>query len=102
MNWLTRLRRRPRLDQDLDEEIAFHKAMRAGDPDAPAFGSEVRIKECIRDMWTFAWAEQALPISRHLLPCAGCAVIQHSLRLRFFRWRLASAQAWPSFRWRTI
>jgi putative ABC transport system permease protein len=60
MNWLTRLRRRPRLDQDLDEEIAFHKAMRAGDHDAPAFGSEVRIKECIRDMWTFAWAEQAL------------------------------------------
>jgi predicted permease len=63
---LTALIRRRRLDRDLDEELAFHLAMReadyrergAGDADARdaarrRFGSLAYLKEQCRDMWTF-------------------------------------------------
>src|SRR3954449_4759298 len=63
---LIALVRRRRLDRDLDEELAFHLAMREADyrdagasqDDARAaarrrFGSVAYLKEQCRDMWTF-------------------------------------------------
>ena len=57
---------RRRLDRDLDEELAFHLAMRArkygDDPAAHAaarrqFGNPTRIRETCRELWTFAVLE---------------------------------------------
>jgi len=57
---------RRRLDRDLDDELAFHLAMRAqqqgGDPAAHAaarrqFGNLARIRETCRALWTFAILE---------------------------------------------
>ena len=51
------------LDRDLDEELAFHLAMRArkygGDPEAHRaarrqFGNATRIRDTCRELWTFA------------------------------------------------
>lgn len=63
---LVALVRRRRLDRDLNEELAFHLAMRAadhvqtgaGEQDAQRaarkqFGNVTTIKEQTRDMWTF-------------------------------------------------
>lgn len=57
MTWWTRLRRRRRLDRDLTDELAFHRAMRAGDTSAPSFGNETQIRETTRDLWRFQWLE---------------------------------------------
>lgn len=57
MNWWLRLRLRKRLDQDLGDEIAFHRQMRSSDQDAPRFGNETRIREQVRELWTFGWLE---------------------------------------------
>ncbi|HWE00526.1 MAG TPA: ABC transporter permease, partial [Bryobacteraceae bacterium] len=49
------LLRRRELDRDLADEIAFHLEMkkeRGGDP-LPAFGNPVRVKEDLRDLWSF-------------------------------------------------
>src|SRR5258707_9334228 len=67
---LKALFRRRRLDRDLDEEIAFHKAMRAqrgreaGSEHEEAetlarrrFGNATRFKEACRELWTFASLE---------------------------------------------
>src|SRR5271157_2716016 len=57
---------RRKLDRDLDEELAFHLAVRApkyGDgPAAQAaarrqFGNTTHIRESCRELWTFAWLE---------------------------------------------
>lgn len=57
---------RRRLDRDLDEELAFHLAMRAqkygGDPAAHTaaarqFGNATSIRERCRELWTFATLE---------------------------------------------
>ncbi|MGJ5820248.1 ADOP family duplicated permease [Paludibaculum fermentans] len=57
---------RRRLERDLDEELAFHHAMRAEqcgeDPAARAaarrqFGNATRIRETCRDLWTFPTGE---------------------------------------------
>ena len=57
---------RRRLDRDLDEELAFHLAMRApkyGDDPAAhraarrQFGNPARIRETCRELWTFATLE---------------------------------------------
>jgi len=57
---------RRRLDRDLDDELAFHLAMRAdnlgGDPGANAaaqrqFGNATRIRETCRELWMFATVE---------------------------------------------
>ena len=57
---------RRRLDRDLEEELAFHLAMRAqkygDDPAANAaarrqFGNPTRIRERCRELWTFAALE---------------------------------------------
>jgi predicted permease len=54
---------RRRMDRDLDDELAFHLAMRAEQygGDAPArakasrqFGNATRIRETCRELWTFA------------------------------------------------
>jgi hypothetical protein len=60
MNWWLRLRRRKRLEQDLGDEIAFHKEMRASDQDAPLLGNETLIREQMRDLWIFGWFESAV------------------------------------------
>ena len=67
MTWWSRLRKRRRLDQDLEDELAFHRAMRARDSDPPAFGNATQIKESIRDMWTFGWLETLLADLRSAL-----------------------------------
>ena len=53
MTWWTRVRRRRQLEQDLTDEIAFHRAMRADDAHAPSFGNETQIRETTRDLWRF-------------------------------------------------
>ena len=77
---LTALVRRRRLDRDLDEELAFHLAMReadyqghgASEADARAaarrrFGSVAYLKEQCRDMWTFHPLETLLQDVRYAL-----------------------------------
>ncbi|HSW50641.1 MAG TPA: ABC transporter permease, partial [Bryobacteraceae bacterium] len=53
---------RDRLERDLQDELAFHLAMKSeklrGQSDARrAFGNAVGIKEACRDLWTFPWLE---------------------------------------------
>ncbi|HLJ15107.1 MAG TPA: ABC transporter permease [Bryobacteraceae bacterium] len=59
MNWWLRLRRRRRLEQDLGDEIAFHREMRSSDQDAALFGNETLIREQVRELWTLGWFESA-------------------------------------------
>ena len=49
------LRKRRQLERDLEEEIAFHVAMRGGD--TAGFGNPARVKEDLREMWTFPTLE---------------------------------------------
>jgi hypothetical protein len=72
LNRLRVLFRRGRLERDLDDELAFHLAMReeqvrhgGGRPEVePAtsrqFGSVLRVKEQSSDAWVFAWLESLL------------------------------------------
>jgi predicted permease len=47
--------RRRQLDRDLEDELAFHLAMRGGTPDARRrFGNVTLWKERTRELWTFA------------------------------------------------
>ena len=62
-----KLRKRRRLDQDLEDELSFHRAMRAHDADPPPFGSATQIKESMRDMWTFGWLEILVADLRYAL-----------------------------------
>ena len=69
MGRLTRLRlrlksllRRRQLEQDLDDELAFHLAMKAEKLGANymarrQFGNATRFREVCRDLWTFPWLE---------------------------------------------
>jgi len=77
MEWFTTswlrlkaLLKRRQLNRDLEDELAFHLALRqekdresgvvTTESEASAkkrFGNVVRIKEACRDMWTFAWLE---------------------------------------------
>jgi predicted permease len=72
------LKDRRRLDGDLAEELAFHRAMKAekyragGETEEDArhhaeraFGNATRTKETLRDAWTFAAAESAWRDIRH-------------------------------------
>jgi len=47
--------KRRQLEKDLADEIAFHVAMREGD--TRNFGNPTRVKEDLRDMWTFQGVE---------------------------------------------
>ncbi len=60
MNWWLRLRRRRALEKDLADEIAFHRHMRSRDEAPPPFGSETRIRERMRELWTFGSMETTL------------------------------------------
>ena len=80
MSWLTSAIRRlvallqgRRLERDLDDELAFHLAMRQeaqnrqGVPAKDAlnaslrhFGGVLRVKEQSRDAWVFRWLESVL------------------------------------------
>jgi predicted permease len=66
------LARRKQLDRDLDDELAFHLAMReqknrtAGTPADEAryaarrhFGNPTSLKEKTRELWTFSWIENS-------------------------------------------
>src|SRR4029079_11251490 len=77
---LIALFRRRRLERDLDDELAFHLAMREADyrhqgiADAEArdaarrrCGSVASLKEQCRDMWTFAPLETLLLDARYAL-----------------------------------
>jgi putative ABC transport system permease protein len=62
---LAALLRRNRLERDLDDELAFHLAMRRGDgapqSDTPLrFGNTLQVKEHTRDVWAFRWIETGL------------------------------------------
>ncbi len=59
LRWWLKLRKRRALDRELQQEIAFHREMRAHDDGAPPFGNERLIREEMREMWTFAWLETA-------------------------------------------
>ena len=57
---LNALRRRRKLDQDLEEELQFHLDMKAADTGAPSrrqFGNPTQFKEVLREMWTFPQLE---------------------------------------------
>ena len=66
---------RRRLDRDLEDELAFHLAMKAekstGDDAAFAarrrFGNVTRVKESCREAWTFAWLESVWQDVRYVL-----------------------------------
>lgn len=60
MNWFLKIRKRRRLERDLAEEIAFHRAMRAADSEAPHFGNELLIRENMRDQWLLPWLDTTL------------------------------------------
>src|SRR5262245_37354842 len=63
--WLARLRdwfRRDRLDEELQEELRFHRRMLERDS-GPAeagrrLGSELRAREASRDRWSWPWLDQ--------------------------------------------
>jgi predicted permease len=71
-NWVRvkMLWKRPQLDRDLDDEMAFHLSMRESKNRAAGlaaeearyaahrqFGNTMRVKERSREMWTFFWLE---------------------------------------------
>lgn len=67
MTWWTKLRRRRQLERDLTDELAFHRAMRAGDHGAPAFGNAAQIREATRDLWRFRFLETTWHDTRYAL-----------------------------------
>ena len=67
LRWWLKLRKRRALERELQQEIAFHREMRARDEEAPPFGNETRIREEMREMWTFVWLETAWHDVRYAL-----------------------------------
>jgi len=73
--WLTRVRdwlSRERLDAELDEELAFHRAMLERDGHTPAeaaraLGSTLRVKADARARWSVPWLERIGEDVRHAL-----------------------------------
>jgi putative ABC transport system permease protein len=65
MNFWLKLRRRRNLEQDLEEELAFHQAMRSAEAGHAPSGNRLRIKEDLRGMWTFVWLELLLQDIRY-------------------------------------
>ena len=64
MRWWLKIRKRRSLERDVQEEIAFHRAMRERDAAGPAtevprFGNETQIREEVYDMWSFVPIETA-------------------------------------------
>ena len=65
--WWFKLRKRGSLEQDLEDEIAFHRAMRARDVDPPPFGDPLHVKDGIRDLWTLGWLDALVADVRYAL-----------------------------------
>jgi putative ABC transport system permease protein len=64
------LMRRRQLEADLDDELAFHKAMRESNPAAEGtrrFGNVTRLKEQCREQWTFPILESIFDDVRYAL-----------------------------------
>ena len=64
------LMRRSQLEADLDDELAFHKAMRESNRTAEGtrrFGNVTRLKEQCREQWTFPFVESILDDVRYAL-----------------------------------
>ena len=57
--FLLKLRRRAKLERDLDAELAFHREMARRDGNAIPLGSGARIREASRDHWRFNAVEDA-------------------------------------------
>jgi putative ABC transport system permease protein len=60
VNWWLRVRRRRTLREDLSNELAFHREMRARDGDPPPFGNATAIQESMFDLWSFHTFETAV------------------------------------------
>src|SRR5688572_15473919 len=81
MEWLKSLElrikallRRRQLEADLDDELAFHKAMRESNRTAEGtrhFGNVTRLKEQCREQWTFPLLESIADDVRYALRRAG-------------------------------
>src|SRR5215475_10397781 len=70
------LMRRPQLEADLDDELAFHKAMRESNrtPEGTRrFGNVTRLKEQCREQWTFPLIESFVDDLRYALRRIGKA-----------------------------
>jgi putative ABC transport system permease protein len=65
--WWLKVTRRRSLEQDLADEIAFHRAMREGDVDPPPFGDPARVRDGIRDLWSLGWLDALLADARYAL-----------------------------------
>src|SRR5256712_4284590 len=62
------LMRRRQLEADLDDELAFHKAMRESNRTAEGtrpFGNVTRLKEQCREQWTFPFVENIVDDVRY-------------------------------------
>ena len=65
---LTTLVRRRQLEADLDDELAFHKALREANANGGTsrrFGNVTRLKEQCREQWTFPFVESILDDLRY-------------------------------------
>ena len=70
------LMRRRQLEADLDDELAFHKAMRESNRTAEGtrrFGNVTQLKEQCREQWTFRLVESILDDVRYALRRVGKA-----------------------------
>src|SRR6266581_9126502 len=68
--------RRRRLEADLDDELAFHKAMRESNQTAERarrFGNVTRLKEQCREQWTFPLVESIVDDVRYAVRRVGKA-----------------------------
>jgi len=68
--------RRRQLEADLDDELAFHKAMRESNrtaEDIRRFGNVTQLKEQCREQWTFPRVESILDDVRYALRRVGIA-----------------------------
>ena len=66
--FILKLRKRPHLERDLDEEMKFHREM-----SDRQFGNSTRIREEARELWTFPFIESLIRDLRH-----ACRVLAKS------------------------
>src|SRR5437868_4337531 len=66
--FILKLRKRPHLELDLNEEMEFHRGM-----SDRQFGNSTRIREEARDLWTFTFIENLIRDFRY-----ACRVLAKS------------------------